>query len=337
MATWPSTLWVRCLWGQGISFQEDFFMKVQILNRLNEKQLKKVRALLDACRDYEPITLTPPLTADSCFQPSLPCFYLLYENNELVSFLSLFLPDQYYGEAMGFTHPMARQRGYFKQLWNEALIKLDDYIEDMELLFVTDGNSADAQAALDAMEGEYQYSEYILEKDMEAGTGTEENMPQDDQSDCHAALCLRRIQPSDQALKQCADIHEAIFCDGRSASEAFIKEMFETPDTATFLAYHAARPARQPSGGNMKEAGFEHPVGIFHLTEWESGTYLAGFGILPEWQGQGLGTALLHAVPSCLKPGHTLLSLQVGSLNEAAFALYQKEGFREVSHREYYY
>lgn len=326
-------------------------MKIQILNRLNEKQLKKVQTLLDACKDYEPVTLTPPLTADSCFDSALPCFYLLYENNELVSFLSLFLPDQYYGEAMGFTHPMARQRGYFKQLWNEALVKLDDYIEDMELLFVTDGNSADARAALDAMEGEYQYSEYIMEKETGKKSKTEhmseltpdENTRKKTQSDSAGrqassrSLRLRQIQPSDQTLKQCADIHEAIFCDGRSASEAFIKEMFETPDTATFLAYHAARPAKQPSGGNMKEADFEHPVGIFHLTEWESGTYLAGFGILPELQGQGLGTLLLHAIPSCLKPGHTLLSLQVGSLNEAAFALYQKEGFREVSHREYYY
>ena len=129
---------------------EDFyFMKIQILNHLNEKQLKKVRTLLDACRDYEPVTLTPPLTAEGCFDSALPCFYLLYEDNELVSFLSLFLPDRYYGEAMGFTHPMARQRGYFKRLWNEALIKLEDYIEDMELLFVTDGNSGDALAALE--------------------------------------------------------------------------------------------------------------------------------------------------------------------------------------------
>ncbi len=301
-------------------------MKIQILNRLNEKQLKKVQTLLNACQDYEPVTLTPPLTAEGCFDSALPCFYLLYENNELVSFLSLFLPDQYYGEAMGFTHPMARQRGYFKHLWNEALMKLDDYIEDMELLFVTDGNSADAQAALDAMEGEYQYSEYILEKDMKSEADMSQaaetvKKSQSNPAGCQtAALTLRPVQPSDQTLKQCADIHEAIFCDGRSASESFIKEMFGTPLTDTYLAYDQ-----------------EQPVGIFHLTEWESGTYLSGFGILPRQQGRGLGTALLHAVSSCLKPGHTLLSLQVGSLNEAAFELYQKEGFREVSHRDYYY
>lgn len=289
-------------------------MKIQILNRLNEKQMKKVQTLLNACQDYEPVTLTPPLTAEGCFDSALPCFYLLYENNELVSFLSLFLPDQYYGEVMGFTHPMARQRGYFKQLWNEALLKLEDYIEDMELLFVTDGNSGDALAALEAMEGEYQYSEYILEKDMASDPGT------DADSDIQTILSLQQIQPSDQTLKQCIDIHETIFCDSHSASEAFIKEMFNTPLSSTYLAYEQ-----------------NHPVGILHLTEWESGVYLSGFGILPELQGQGLGTVLLRAISSYLKPGHTLLSLQVGSLNEAAFGLYKKEGFREVSHRDYYY
>lgn len=291
-------------------------MKIQILNRLNEKQLKKVRSLLEACRDYEPVALMPPLTAESCFQPDLPCFYLLYEDNELVSFLSLFLPDRYYGEAMGFTHPMARQRGYFKRLWNEALIRLDDLIEEMELLFVTDGSSADAQAALEAMEGEYQYSEYILEKNMAAdmaqntvnGSGTE------------SPFRLELVQPSEQAVNRCTDIHEAIFFDGRSASEAFVREMFDTPLTDTWMAYYQ-----------------EQPAGIFHLTEWESGVYLSGFGILPELQGQGLGRALLHAVSFCLKPGHTVVSLQVGSLNEAAYGLYEKEGFREVSHRDYYY
>ena len=196
-------------------------MKTQILNCLNEKQQKKVQALLRTCRDYEPITLTPPLTSDSCFRPELPCFYLLYENNELISFLALFLPDQYYGEAMGFTHPMARQRGYFKHLWNEALIKLDDYIEEMELLFVTDGNSPDALAALEAMEGEYQYTEYIMEKDMGGQTeGADHNIRP---SDGLSTLTIRQVQPSEQAQRQCADIHEAIFFDGRSASEAFVR------------------------------------------------------------------------------------------------------------------
>lgn len=322
------------LWASKSTYHtlEDFyFMKIQILNRLNEKQLKKVRSLLDACQDYEPVTLTPPLTADSCFDSGLPCFYLLYESNELVSFLSLFLPDQYYGEAMGFTHPMARQRGYFKQLWNEALIRLEDYIEDMELLFVIDGNSTDALAALEAMEGEYQYSEYIMEKDMAA------EHPQNAFDARGSLLHIRPVQPSGQALVQCAQIHEAIFADGRSASESFVREMFGTPDTVTYLAYYAAPPSEQPSGTHTEKPETEHPVGIFHLTEWESGTYLSGFGILPKLQVQGLGTALLHAIPVCLNAGHTTLSLQVGSLNEAAFALYQKEGFKETSHRDYYY
>lgn len=292
-------------------------MKIQILSHLNEKQLKKVQALLTACKDYEPVTLTPPLTAEGCFDPGLPCFYLLYENHELISFLSLFLPDQFYGEVMGFTHPMARQRGYFKQLWNEALIKLDNYIEDMELLFVTDGNSADALAALTAMEGEYQYSEYILEKDMAADTDrTEETDAKGNQ----ILLTIHPVQPSDQAAAQCIDLHEAIFFDGRSASEALIKKMFDDPMTGTWLACYQGQPA-----------------GIFHLTEREADTWLTGFGILPELQGQGLGRLLLRTIPSCLRPGHTRLSLQVGSLNEAAYGLYKKEGFREVSHREYYY
>lgn len=299
-------------------------MKIQVLTGLNEKQLRKVQALLKDCQDYEPVTITPPLAADSCFQPGFPCFYLLFENQDLISFLALFLPDQYYGEAMGFTHPMARRRGYFKQLWNEALDRLDGYIEDMELLFVTDGNSPDALAALKAMEGEYQYSEFMMEKEMapvsENTTKLQIKPAEGHQAGGCVPFHLCPVQFSAQTLAQCTDIHEAIFLDGRSASEAFIREIWETSGSSTWLAYHNDRLA-----------------GIFHLTEWESGTYLSGFGILPELQGQGLGRALLHAIPACLRPGHTLLSLQVGSLNEAAFRLYQTEGFMETSCRHYYY
>lgn len=284
-------------------------MKIQILHHLNDKQKKKVEALLTACRAYEPLTLTPPLDAESCFDSHLPCFYLLYENNELLSFLSLFLPDRYSGEVMGFTHPAARQRGFFKRLWNEALLKLDAYIEDMELLFVTDGNSPDALAALEAMEGEYQYSEYIMEKDMKNDPGADTQMQS-----------IRPVQPSCEALKQCATLHETIFCDGQQASGSFIREMFDTPHTRTFLWYDREKPA-----------------GIFHLTEWDQGTYLAGFGILPALQGQGSGTALLKAIPGFLTPGHTLVSLQVSSLNEAACHLYEAGGFTRKLCRDYYY
>ena len=287
-------------------------MKIQTLNRLNEKQLKKVSALLYACRDYEPLTLTPPLE-NHCFSPDIPIFYLLYENNELISFLSLFLPNRYEGEVMAFTHPMARQRGYFTRLWNEVLEQLDDYMEEMDLLFVTDGQSPDALAALEAMEGEYQYSEYIMEKGMDSSSPA---------SAGDTELTLELVQPSDANLLLCTDIHEEIFCDGQSASEAFIREIFDTPASRTWLAC---------------EADSRRPVGIFHLTEWEEGTYLSGFGVLPDAQGRGLGTRLLQAIPACLNPGHTRLTLQVSSLNEEACRLYQNQGFSISLRRDYYY
>ena len=48
----------------------------------------------------------------------------LTDQGEVLSFLSLFLPDPSYGEAIAFTHPMARRRGFFKRLWDEELNEL---------------------------------------------------------------------------------------------------------------------------------------------------------------------------------------------------------------------
>lgn len=296
-------------------------MKIQVLHHLNEKQAKKAQMLVKACREYEPLTLEPPLTAECGFDEKLPCFYLLYENNELVSFLSLFLPEPYYGEAMGFTHPMARQRGYFSKLWDEALKKLDSYIEDMELLFVTDGNSKDALAALAAMEGEYQYSEYLLEKDCSSLTDALESGDSQEEGQSPSktpSLTLREAGKED--FSAAVSLHEAIFCDGTTASERMIREMFNSCGCRTFLAQAAGKT-----------------VGLFHLKEWDQGTYLSGFGIHPEFQGEGLGKKMLRAATTKLSPGHARLSLQVSSLDEAAFALYKGEGFEERSRRDYYY
>lgn len=285
-------------------------MKIQKLKYLNPKQEKKVRDLIKECQDYEPITLMPSLTNQDNYDPSMPCFYLLYDNQELLSFLSLFLPSESYGEAMGFTHPMARGRGFFTRLWEAALDDLIDVIEDMELLFVTDGKSPDAKKALKALDGEYQYSELFMEKLI---SDSADSLPR-------SIFTFKKLDSQEDA-QEIFTLHENIFYEGESASRRFVQGLTDS-QAETFAAY-------------LEDGTF---AGIFHLTyPGEDTAYLFGFGIESSLQRQGYGRRLLSDCQACLRPGTGKITLQVNSFNEAAMALYSHSGFSEISRREYYY
>lgn len=290
-------------------------MKIQKLTKLSPNQLKRVEKLIRDCKDYEPVTLTPSLTNEMNYSRELPCFYLLTDQGEVFSFLSLFLPDPSYGEAIAFTHPMARRRGFFKRLWDEALNELIDIIEDMELLFVTDGNSPEALAALEAMDGEYQYTEYILEKKTARDSG-----PIAEDSGLPAMSLQKADVSSQEDFSRVCSLHEEIFYDGQTGTLKFTQEAFRSPDTSTYYIQNKDRC-----------------IGLCHLTLSQGSAYLYGFGILPALQNQGYGRAALRLLYASLPEGTDRLWLQVSSLNEPAFSLYTSEGFQVRSKLDYYY
>ena len=289
-------------------------MKLKKTAVLTPRQKKQVEYLISTCKQYEPIRLTPNLTSQQNFQPALPCFFLLTDGDMLLSFLALFLPREDYGEAIGFTHPAARKRGYFTRLWEEALNVLDEagVLEDMELLLVTDGNSPEAKKALEAMDGEYQYSEYFMKK------LPEEVLPPVLETTPYSFTGPASF--SEESLSILSQLHEQIFCDGHRASYTFVQEMLADPDTDTFLL----------SQNQM-------PIGLFHLTKHADGFYLSGFGIHPDYQGQGLGHLLLKLAEKEAFGRSGSLLLQTGSYNEAAYSLYKKHGYEETYHLEYYF
>jgi ribosomal-protein-alanine N-acetyltransferase len=60
--------------------------------------------------------------------------------------------------------------------------------------------------------------------------------------------------------------------------------------------------------------------------------------IAPEFRRRGIGEALLrHMIDKAEQDSCTLVTLEVRSSNQAAMALYEKLGFREVGRRKGYY
>lgn len=64
-----------------------------------------------------------------------------------------------------------------------------------------------------------------------------------------------------------------------------------------------------------------------------SGAFIEDMVILPEFQNQGLGTALLHeAIRQIGRNGHSKACLRVAEANTGALRLYLREGFSLLSH-----
>lgn len=74
------------------------------------------------------------------------------------------------------------------------------------------------------------------------------------------------------------------------------------------------------------------PVGVYELDLSGECPEIAGLAILPDFQGKGLGRALLSAVLGELAAlGYARCHLLVATDNERAFSLYRKTGFKAAA------
>ena len=283
-------------------------MVIKKTNKLNRKQIKDVMQLIEECRSVEPTMIAPVLTNEGNFDPELPNMFLCEEQGYLISYVSIFMPSPYYGEVVAFTSPAARKRGYFMKTWLEALKVLGPHIEEMEIMFLTDGNSPSALATLQALEMHYEYSEYVLAKDIE-------------RKDWDFRITVKELDPNNvKDSNAIFMLHTNIFPDGRSETLTFM-ESTKLPGTQNFLAIG-------PEG---------KPVGLFHMTLDGDRVFLFGVGVLPEYQGKGYAKQMVQLAQNMCDDEFTAIGVQVSSLNEEAMGLYRSCGFREVNRLDYWY
>ncbi len=95
-------------------------MRIHKTAILNDVEVKEIQALEEIALAPEKLQNKVWLSSQMNFNSNIPCFFLLYESNELISFLSLFMPTKEEAEVIAFTHPEQRRKGYFKALLAEA-------------------------------------------------------------------------------------------------------------------------------------------------------------------------------------------------------------------------
>ncbi|NIJ14158.1 ribosomal-protein-alanine N-acetyltransferase [Saccharomonospora amisosensis] len=69
--------------------------------------------------------------------------------------------------------------------------------------------------------------------------------------------------------------------------------------------------------------------------DWEASVHT--IGVHPDFQGQGIGTALLRALLARADELHALVTLEVRTDNDSAIRLYERHGFSRIGLRKRYY
>jgi ribosomal protein S18 acetylase RimI-like enzyme len=93
----------------------------------------------------------------------------------------------------------------------------------------------------------------------------------------------------------------------------------------------------QPRPGTQLITRNGQPIGKIHTTQSDDESYIAGFCMLPEYRGQGIGRAVLsQVVAQLVAEQRPNIVLEVATSNESALSLYKRQGFETSTAFDYY-
>lgn len=127
-------------------------MKIIRTKQLDLHQLEDLHALETACRSHDQTSLTFP-TEDGCL------FFLLYDEETLLSAFSAIFNEFETCSCSAFTLPSCRRRGHFTRLLEEFLKESGE----CDLLFLADVSCPDTLKTLEAIEAEFLNCEHMME------------------------------------------------------------------------------------------------------------------------------------------------------------------------------
>ena len=274
----------------------------------DEETIREVRALEAICEAQDQLGgalfIDPSLNISS----AIPCLYTLRERGELLSAVTLFAPMQAEAELTGITHPLFRRRGYMRALVNAAAEAARAF-SITDLVFVCNPKSQSGVQAANALGGAYDFSEYRLRYDPAQQRSTP-IIP--------AGLTLRAANETD--LDDMTAISSASFDETPDQARHFIECSLNAVNRTQYVALLHGEP-----------------VGIGAIG-YESGEYtLFGLGVLPQFQGRGIGRGIIacmleRLINDCAQN----ILIEVDSANNRALHLYQSCGFCIESSYDYY-
>ncbi len=231
--------------------------------------------------------------------------FFYYVGDQLVAYLAISsFGGSNIAEINGMTHPDYRRKGVFQRLFSLASDELAKR-NFTKILLLADGKSNSGPTFIKSVGGVYQFSEYRMKYLNDEVTFHSE-----------VSIMLRRASELDglEVVKL-----DTLF--------------FQTPED---LIWSLEEEKAQNKCTYMIELDGK-VIGKIAVSYTGRSAYISGFGILPEYRGQGCGRAALAEVLKQIhNQGISEIELDVESKNEKALNLYKACGFEVLSVMSYY-
>ncbi|WP_346917219.1 GNAT family N-acetyltransferase [Clostridium sp.] len=280
-------------------------MQILELRELDNKQIEDIKNLEGICQRYDETKGSAFLSNEINFSKEVNCFFLLYEEETLVSFLSMFIPRSKEAEVSAYTLPEKRKKGFFKILLESAINELRKY-GVKEILFVHEPSSNDGMLALKKLNVVYDFSEYLLV------------YSQDEFIKRDGKLKLAPITIQD--VDEIAKLHMDIFNKTLEEGKAIVNRAIESKDRISYMAKVD-----------------NEIVGICSISLEGSNAFICGLGISTKHRGLGYGKEILSkGIEKALTMDIKDIYLEVDSKNHTAYNLYINNGFIIKTQIDYY-
>ncbi len=282
-------------------------MILKKLNAYSDNVVNDMDRLEQICKEQDKLQGSIFVDTTMNFNQEMNSIFLMYDGDQLISLLTMFVPTQQEAEITALTLPSHRGEGYFKELLAKAVAELSKY-EIPEVLFVIESQSITGKQVITHLAAQYVFTEYSM------GLEVRKYVPR-------AQNRLKYLKPSEQDLERLIDISMRIFQESYEDTQSMIVNIFKSGTRQQYLGILNGEIIGM---GSSRRDGDE--VSIF------------GFGITPEFRSQGYGYDLLHLIVAQLsqQPGIRKIVIEVDSDNKHAFKLYQKLGFQIETAFEYY-
>lgn len=272
-------------------------------NALTGEQIRQIKELEKICQEHEGLKRSVFLYNEINFDQSIDCFYLLYEEDRLTAFLSLFIPLKEEAEVSAYTLPGQRKKGYFRLLFKKAAEDLEKY-KIYKILFVHEPLGTDAKRVLKTLRTECAYSEYLMAFDR---AGFQKHS---------GALRLEFSAATD--ITEIAALDSELFGNDYEESVSIIQKSLDSPTIKIYSAFLG-----------------DKRIGLCNANTENGNSSIFGVGISPKYQGKGYGREMLHLLLEQLMRISGDITLEVSSTNSIAFRLYLTSGFRVKTQFDY--
>lgn len=270
---------------------------------LDSEQERKVKDLISACEEYDHSIIPVQFDHSLNYFAEMNSWFLHFEEEELIGVISIFNPLSNIAEISGCVIPSKRNKGKFNELIGSSYDELNSH-KIKTVLFVVDNDSKSGMGIIEKLNLKCDHIEYLMKyKQFKEKYNSS-------------------IQVRDANLNDVYDfirINSELFHETYEESKNIIMSCFQSKDRKQYMAEIDNKI-----------------IGICTLFYYRNKATIYGLGISEIYQGYGYGYDLINSIINMLKGKKYELELEVDSLNEKAYNLYKKVGFKEIRVVNYY-